>query len=98
MKKIESADLKYLKSMIKSKGQELEYTNIEIQDYLRPEASLQLQEKQDMFKMRSRMMDINENIREKSTNFKCEACKKIGKRKKETQPHIYKCKQPNKER
>ena len=98
MKKIESSALKYLKSMIKSKGKELVYTNIEMQDYLRPEASIKLEEKQDMFKMRSRMIDINKNMRGKSTNFKCEACKKIGKRKKETQQHIYKCKQLNKER
>ena len=98
MKKIESAALKYLKSKIKSKGQELEYINIELQDYLRPETSIKLQEKQDMFKMRSRMIDIGENMRGKSTNFKCEACKKNGKKKKETQPHIYKCKHFNKER
>ena len=44
------------------------------------------------------MIDIGENMRGKSTNFKCEACKKNGKRKKETQQHIYKCKQLNKER
>ena len=70
--------------MIKSKGQEFEYTNIEMQNYLRPEASLKLQEKQDMFKIRSRMIDIKENMRRKRTNFICEACKKNCKRKKET--------------
>ena len=32
LKKIESSALKYLKSMIKSKGKELVYTNIEMQD------------------------------------------------------------------
>ena len=67
--------------MIKSKGQ----------DYFRPEASIQLQEKQYMFKMQSRMIGIRENMRRKSTHFKCEAWKKNGKRKKETQQYINKC-------
>ena len=57
MKKIESA---FPYAMIRSKGQELEYTNIEMQYYLRPEASM-FQEKQDMFKMRSRMIYIRVN-------------------------------------
>ena len=97
-KKIECAALKYLKSMIKTKGKELDYTQLEIQEYLTPEADLKLYEKQDIFKIRSRMVDVKENMKGKHVNFKCEACKKIGKRKTETQEHVYKCKQLNKER
>ena len=41
------------------------------------------------------MIDIKENMKRKSMNFECDACKKIGKRKKETQKHVYKCKQLN---
>ena len=41
------------------------------------------------------MIHIKENMKRKSMNFECDACKKIGKIKKETQKHVYKCKQLN---
>ena len=41
------------------------------------------------------MLDIKENMKGKFKNLKCDACKKIGKRKTETQKHVYKCKQLN---
>ena len=69
-----------------------------MQDYLRPEASLKLSQKQNIFKMRSRMLDLKENMKGKHLSFKCEACKKKGKRKTETQQHVYKCKQLNNKR
>ena len=94
-KNIENKALLYLKSQIKSKGKEIEYENIELQDYLRPEAKLKIKEKQDIFKMRSRMLEIKENVKGKYLNFKCDACKKVGKRKKETQKHVYRCSQLN---
>ena len=34
-------------------------------------------------------------MKRKSTNFECDACKKIGNIKKETQQHVYKGKQLN---
>ena len=37
---IDIAALKYLKSMIKSKGQEIRYNQIEIKDYLRSETKI----------------------------------------------------------
>ena len=43
-KQVESGALTYLKSMIKSKGQEIKYTHIEMQDYLRTEAKIKISE------------------------------------------------------
>ena len=59
-----------------------------MQDYLRPEASIKLQEKQDMFKMRSRMIDIRKNMRGKSPNCKCETCKKMAKKERNSTTHL----------
>ena len=42
-----------------------------------------------------RMLDIKGNMKGNFSNFKCEACKKKGKRKTETQEHVYKCKHLN---
>ena len=95
-KKIESGALKYLKSQIKSKGKEIEYKEIEMQEYLKPESKLSIKEKQDIFKMRTRMIDIKENMKGNHFNFDCDACKLKGIRRKETQRHVYKCIQLNK--
>ena len=70
-KKIEIAALKYLKLLIKTKGKELQYKQIEMQDYLKPEASFKLFQKQNIFKMRSRMLYLKENMKGKHFNFKC---------------------------
>ena len=43
--KIKNTALIYIKSQIKSKGKEIEYKNIEMQDYLRPEANLKIKKK-----------------------------------------------------
>ena len=95
-KKVESAALKYLKSQIKSKGKEMEYTHVEMQEYLKPESKLTIKEKQDIFKMRTRMIDIKENMKGNYVNVNCEACKLKGINRKETQKHVYKCIQLNK--
>ena len=39
---IESGALKYLKSQVKSKGKDIKYTALKMQDYLRPESRLKL--------------------------------------------------------
>ena len=43
--------------------------------------------------MRSRMLDIKENMKGNHVNFDCEPCKLKGIKRKETQTHIYKSKQ-----
>ena len=45
--------------------------------------------------MCTRMFNLKEKMKGQYTNFNCEACKKKGKTKKETQKHVYKCKQLN---
>ena len=94
-KKIETEAFIYLKSQIKSKGKEIEYEKIEMQDYLKPESELKIVEKQDIFKMRTRMMNIKENMKRKHIKFHCEACHLEGIKIKETQKHVYKCKYLN---
>ena len=96
-KKIECEALTYLKSKIKSKGKEIYYTQIELQEYLRPESKLKIVEKNDIFKIRSRMVDLKGNIKGKYTNYKCEPCSLKGIKKKETQKHVFKCSQLNTE-
>ena len=53
-----------------------------MQEYFRPEASIKLQEKQDMFKIRSRIIYITENLRGKSTNFNVKHVRKMAKERK----------------
>ena len=77
--------MKYLKSQIKSKGKELKYKTLELQDYLRPEANLSIKYKKSIFQIRTRMIDIKGNYKTKYRNFKCDACKLKGKNKTETQ-------------
>ena len=94
-KKIEIEAVIYLKSQIKSKGKEIKYTKIEMQDYLTPDSEFTVIKKQDIFKMRTRMLDIKENMKGKHSNFHCEACQLKGIKKRETQKHVYKCKKFN---
>ena len=69
----------------------MEYTHVGMQEYLKPESKLTIKEKQDIFKMRARMIDIKENMKGNYVNFNCEACKLKGINRKETQKHVYKC-------
>ena len=54
-----------------------------------------LVENQEIFKMRTRMMDVKENMKGKHIKFHCEACYLEGIKIKETQKHVYKCKHLN---
>ena len=58
----------YLKYKIKSKGKEIIYTHIELQDYLRPESKLNIDEKNYIFNI-SRMMDLKRNFKGKYKNY-----------------------------
>ena len=64
-----------------------------MQEYLKPES---IKQKQDIFKMRTRMIDIKENMKGNHFNFDCDTCKLKGIRRKRTQRHVYKCIQLNK--
>ena len=94
-KKVEIGALIYLKSQIKSKGKKLEYSKIKIQKHLRPDSKLNIAEKQELFKMRTRTIDIKEKMKQKHDNPYCVTCNLKGIKKKETQKHVYKCTQLN---
>ena len=86
---IKKSAKEYLKGKIKTKGNEILYSEYpEIQEYLLPYDSLTLEMKRKMFKFRTRMNMIPANF--SSTNFElmCETpCNK-----KITNEHIYECK------
>ena len=99
-KQTENAALKYLKSEIKSKGQEITYTELKIQDYLTSEyKEIKTKEKKEIFQMRSRMTKVKANMKRKQQNnkedLKCDACK--NENHEETQKHIYECEEIIKE-
>ena len=48
-----------------------------------------------MLKMRTRMIDVKENMIGTHIKFHCEACHLEGIKTKETQKHVYKCKHFN---
>ena len=66
-----------------------------MQNYLKPESKLKIEEKQDMLKMRTRIIDVKENMKGTHIKFHCEACPLEGIETKETQKHVYKCKHFN---
>ena len=89
---IEKAAPRYLKSNIKSKGKEIKYKILELQDYLRPEANIDIKDKKNIFQIRTRMKDVIGHFKNKYRNYKCDACNIKGKNKTEMQKHIFKCK------
>ena len=92
-KKIEVAALSYLNSQIKTKGKEIKPKQIEMAEYLTHESELNVKEKQDILKIRTQMLEVKVNFKNKHKEYKCDSCKKKGNRKNETQRHIYKCKE-----
>ena len=83
--------LKYLKLHIKSKGKELKYNQMELRHYLTSSSHLTLQEKKDLFKMRTRMTDVKSNFKNKYESLNCDKCEENNEIKEETQEHVYKC-------
>ena len=88
---IENAALKNLKLQIKSKGKEVTYQKLEMQNYLKSDSNLNLEEKKVAFKLRTRMVDLKMNMKNKHTNFTCFACDTKSEINNETQEHIYIC-------
>ena len=75
----------------RSKGKEMTYTDIEMAEYLQPSSPLTISQKQTMFAVRNRMIEIYENFPGKNIEDICHC------RKKETMEHIYNCDDLNKE-
>ena len=78
----------YLKNTCGSKGTEIEYTIIEMSDYLSPfDTKQNIEEKRKMFEIRNRMTRIGNNYGKKEEKCICGAI--------ETMAHIYLCKSLN---
>ena len=90
-KACENNALKYLKLHIKSKGKEISYDKMELKHYLVSSSSLTLQEKKELFKMKTRMTEVKSNFKNQYEIYNCEKCEERGKYNEETQEHIYKC-------
>ena len=86
---IEKKALEYLQSRRGKKGQEINYLEMKMAEYLKPYGNiLTISDKRYIFSMRNRMVQIPTNfpLKDKNTD---ENCKKCGK--KENMKHIYMC-------
>ena len=92
-KHIEETALNYLKLHIKSKGKELQYTEIKMKNYLLADSELTLQQKKEASKIRTRMTEVKCNRKNKYSNLNCVAGEKKSETNNETQQHVYKCKE-----
>ena len=88
---IEKTALKNLKLQIKSKGKELSYEKLEMQNYLKSDSDLNLEEKKVAFKLRSRMVELKMNMKNKHKTLTCDVCELNNEIHNETQEHIYIC-------
>ena len=87
--KIPEKALKYLLSKRVSKGKEILYNRLEMAEYLMPNKDiLNIEEKQELFSIRNRMVNIGYNYGKKEKCVKCEE--------NEDMTHIYDCKYLNK--
>ena len=68
--KIREGALKYLLQKRGSKGKEIVYNSLEMADYLLPFNTMKITEKQNIFSIRNRMIDIKDNFG-KSDNCIC---------------------------
>ena len=91
--KIEKAVKRYLTNKQGQKGGELEYTELEMSEYLQPNNSeLSIQQKRDMFAVMNRMVWINANFPTKNEVDIC-FCGST-----ENMQHIYSCELLNSEK
>ena len=82
--------LSYLIRKQGKKGGEIGYTCLEMAEYLQPyNSSLTIEQKQELFEVRNRMVQIPHNFPKTSEKHKCE-CTEI-----EDMAHIYNCEMYN---
>ena len=78
--------LQYLREKQKSKGKEIEYSRIEMAEYLDPgNENLTIVDKQKLFSIRNRMVEIESNFPKKEGKAKCVCGKE------EEMKHLYIC-------
>ena len=87
--KTKEKSLKYLikKKETHSKTENLNYNNLECQSYLKSDSKLKNEEKQLLFKFRTRMSNLKINFRNGYTDLTC----KLGCNEDESQQHLFNC-------
>ena len=93
-KKIREAALEYLTILKKkhSKVDTIEHASLQIQAYFSADDSEKtIKNIQDLFKIRSRMLDVKTNYKGNYTEYNCDECKIIGLENEDTQSHLLKC-------
>ena len=84
--KVKESALKYLLKQRGKKGKEIEYTTLEMAEYLQPFGNnLTVTEKRNLYSIRNRMVDIPSNFPKEKTEFQCICGEK------ENMEHIYNC-------
>ena len=82
--RIQIKALEYLQTKRGSKGEEIEYKNLEMSEFLLPfNSELNIEEKQKLFEIRNRMTNIPSNFGKKEEKCRCGAI--------ESMQHIYSC-------
>ena len=61
--KVEETGLMFLKDNIKSTGKSIEYTHLEMRNYLTSNSLLTIQEKKEAFEIRTRMTEVKTNYK-----------------------------------
>ena len=87
--------LQFLKLHIKSKGKEIVYSELEMKKYLASMSILTLQEKKEVFKIRTRMTEVKSNFKQRYNDLNCDNCGKKNQFNEETQEHVYNCTESN---
>ena len=86
---VKCAAFKYLTELQQShsKSKNLIYSDLKLQDYLRSGGSGTIDQKAQLFQIRSRMLDLKTNFKSTQENILCSLCDKA----EETQPHLLSC-------
>ena len=83
-RRIQVKALEYLHTKRGSKGKDIEFTNLEMSEYLMPfNSDLNIEEKRKLFEFRNRMTKIPSNFGKKDEKCQCGIT--------ETMDHIYSC-------
>ena len=81
------------KKEMHSKVMEIKHERLEMQKYLKStNFKIKIEEKQEIFKMRSRVSDVKMNFKGRYENLECDICKNEY----ETQTHLIECNEINK--
>ena len=92
--KTRAAAMEYLTNLKKkhSKVKEIEHDDLEIQKYFLPDTVTKtVKQIQDLFKIRTRMLEIKTNMKGNHKEFNCDECRILGNKNEETQEHILNC-------